>query len=326
MLWRGPVLLLALAAALLALPTAGAQEGGGLGGLVPIFPREPGTAPEQPPPQEEPPPEETQPPPAEEAPAPEPVAPDPVPEQPAPEPAPEPLPSEPAQPPPADAPAPDDGQQNPLLDALQGRDEPKKEDEAKRDEAKPEKADDEPARVPLHPDARPARALARVPQIIGLSLLAFPALALLALALVAATRAGRPRQRRPARKTAEAARAAALARRPVSEEEALALLGRAPVGRLVAARPLADGFQVEMARGRGQRCEAASGYLAGLFLSAWARDVEVEHPECAGKRGTCVYVVRPRRVSASAPPTGGASTPGSGGARRRWPRARAGGG
>lgn len=116
----------------------------------------------------------------------------------------------------------------------------------------------------------------------------------LGLALLLAYRSARPKPKKPSRKTFEAGRRLARAARPSTVAEAVAALERAPVGRLERVRHLDEGVEVDLARGRGQSCQQAAGYLAGLFESAWAREVRVLHPHCAGeKKGTCHYLVEP---------------------------------
>lgn len=160
-----------------------------------------------------------------------------------------------------------------------------------------------------------------------LILVAVGGLALLVLA-ASAWLAARSRRRpppKPAKKTFEHGRRAARQRAPASVEAALQALQTAPVGKVMQARADDRAADVVVERRKNQPCAATAGFVAGLFESAWAHDVFVTHPQCAGaKGGACHYLVQ-RSVSASGAQAGGASTPRSADARRRWPGARAGG-
>lgn len=152
---------------------------------------------------------------------------------------------------------------------------------------------------------------------------------LLALALAGTWWARRPTKEKPRKKTFEAGRSRAHEKRPASVREALDAFPAGRVGNLVRAQALLDGYDVTVARKKGSPCHQTAGYLAGLFESAWADAVRIEHPACAGDAGgECRYVVRRGQgtVNDSARPTGAASIPGSAGAPRRSPPARAGGG
>lgn len=157
-------------------------------------------------------------------------------------------------------------------------------------------------------------------------LIGIGAAALLVL-LFSAWLAARSRRRpvhKPPKKTFDHGRRLARRRAPATVAAALDELVDAPVGRAVHARADEHRAEVTLARRRSQPCAQAAGYLAGLFESAWAHEVLVTHPQCAGDRGgECAYVVQRGPVSAPAPRAAAASIPGSGGERRRWPRARA---
>lgn len=154
------------------------------------------------------------------------------------------------------------------------------------------------------------------------------ALLLLTLALAGIWWARRPSMRAPPKRTFEAGRSRAHAKRPTTPQEAFEAFGSAHMGSVVSAAPVVDGYEVRVARKKGQPCHQTAGFLAGLFESAWADAVRVEHPVCAGEGGgECRYTVRRGAAfSGSGRPTGEASTPGSGGAPRRSPQARRGGG
>lgn len=146
-----------------------------------------------------------------------------------------------------------------------------------------------------------------------------------------AVRSRRPPARKPPRKTFEHGRRLGRERHPRSTQDAIQELRTSPVGDILSASDADGRVDVVVARRRSQPCTQAAGFLAGLFESAWAHEVLVTHPECGGeKAGTCHYVVqrastiRHRAPTASDAPAGGASTPGSAGAPRRSPRARAG--
>lgn len=160
----------------------------------------------------------------------------------------------------------------------------------------------------------------------ALILLASGAVALLVMSLAVwmAARSRVSKRRKPPRRTFEHGRRLGQMRRVLSTDEAIVALGSTPVGDLADARPRETGVDVALMRRRGQPCAQAAGYLAGLFESAWAHEVVVMHPTCAGELGgTCQYVVR-RAVTTSAR-SEGASTQGSGDEPRRSTRARAGG-
>lgn len=154
------------------------------------------------------------------------------------------------------------------------------------------------------------------------------ALLLLAIALFLAVRSRKPPKRNPPKRTFEHGRRLARMRHARSPDEAVAGLRTTPVGSVVSARADGRHADVTLTRRKSQPCPQAAGYLAGLFESAWAHEVRVVHPQCAGERGgECRYIIeRARPVSASGAPTAGASIPGSADGRRRSPPARAGGG
>lgn len=143
-----------------------------------------------------------------------------------------------------------------------------------------------------------------------------------------ASKARAPKKRLPPRRTFDHGRRLGRLREVTTPEEAVAALRGAPVGELVRASAGEERADVVLARRKSQPCEQAAGFLAGLFERAWAHEVTVEHPTCAGKSGECAYVVRPYSpppFSGSARPAAGASTPRSADARRPGPRARGGG-
>lgn len=145
---------------------------------------------------------------------------------------------------------------------------------------------------------------------------------LLLVGLYAAWRARHPKVRKPPRKTFDAGRRVARLKRARTVEQALAALGSTPVGNVLQAREVPQGFDIVVERRRGQSCAQAAGYLAGLFESVWARDVAIEHSGCAGDRGgECRYLVSPAGRTAAA-----AATRGSASAGRRSPPARPGAG
>ena len=148
----------------------------------------------------------------------------------------------------------------------------------------------------------------------------------LAFSVWLATKARKPPQRKPPRRTFEHGRRLGRLARPTSTEAALQALRAAPVGQVSSAHDADGRVDVVLERRRSQPCAQAAGYLAGLFESAWAHEVLVTHPECAGdKAGTCHYVVQRAAIGTGAR-AGEASTPGSADAPRRSPRARPGGG
>ncbi|HUR68698.1 MAG TPA: hypothetical protein VM370_05580 [Candidatus Thermoplasmatota archaeon] len=108
-----------------------------------------------------------------------------------------------------------------------------------------------------------------------------------------AARARKPAPRKPPRKTFEHGRRMARLLRIASTETACAALKGAPVGELQAARGDERAMELVVRRRKNQPCEQTAGYVAGLFESAWAHEVVVGHPVCAGAPGgDCVYVVQ----------------------------------
>lgn len=155
-----------------------------------------------------------------------------------------------------------------------------------------------------------------------LVLLGIAGMALLFLGLYLAWRSSHPRVRKPPKRTFDAGRRLARLQRARTEDAVLRALKSTPVGEVVQARAVADGYEVVMERRKSQSCAQAAGYVAGLFEGAWARDVRIDHAECAGERGgACRYV-----VSRAAPSRAAAATRGSASAPRRSPPARPGGG
>lgn len=151
--------------------------------------------------------------------------------------------------------------------------------------------------------------------------------ALLGAAAWLARRSRRPKASRPARKTFEHGRRLGRQAGASGEAAARIALQSAPVGSLEHVDAREGQIDVILARRRSQPCAPAAGYLTGLFESAWGDEVHLEHARCAGpKGGECRYLLRRGRLSGSATPAGAASTPGSAGALRRSPPARAGGG
>ncbi|HWH08772.1 MAG TPA: hypothetical protein VNX21_06195 [Candidatus Thermoplasmatota archaeon] len=165
---------------------------------------------------------------------------------------------------------------------------------------------------------------------LGIALMAVGGGLLFLLSLLAARKARTPKARPPPKKSFERGRELGRLAGVVTEQDAVRALASAPVGKLVSVAPVPRGYKVTMSRRRSEPCEVAAGYVAGLFETAWARDVVLRHDACAGKaRGAvCTYEVRdpsPRAVSPGGAPAGGASTPRSADERRRWPPARPGG-
>jgi len=108
-----------------------------------------------------------------------------------------------------------------------------------------------------------------------------------------ARRSRRPKLRKPPRRTFEHGRRLAHERHVRSTAAAFAALQRAPVGELVARSGDDRRAQVVLRRKRSERCEEAAGFVAGIFESAWAHEVLVTHPRCAGATGgECVYVIQ----------------------------------
>lgn len=178
---------------------------------------------------------------------------------------------------------------------------------------------------------RAAQATGGVPTLVWLA--AFGGLALLLLAVAAwlAMRSRRAKVLKPPKRTFEHGRKLGRQVKAMSPEAAMQALARMPVGELARAAPGRDRVEVVIQRRKNQPCVQAAGYLAGLFEGAWAREVRVAHPECAGEKGgPCRYIVEAgdvrRPLSASDAPAGAASTRGSADAPRRSPPARPGGG
>ncbi|HET6403410.1 MAG TPA: 4-vinyl reductase [Candidatus Thermoplasmatota archaeon] len=146
----------------------------------------------------------------------------------------------------------------------------------------------------------------------------------IAFATWLAAKATKPAARKPPRKTFEHGRRLGRAAKPASTEDALRALRSTPVGDITSVAPVDGRVDIVVSRKRTQPCTQAAGYLAGLFETAWAHEVHVAHPQCGGEgAGACHYVVT-RAPIVSGARAAEASTPGSGGAPRRSPRARAG--
>lgn len=161
---------------------------------------------------------------------------------------------------------------------------------------------------------------------IFLMLLALAALGILWVAVKLARRSQRPHVKKPPRKTFEHGRRLAHLKHVATTTAAFAAMKGAPVGDLVSQRGDDRRADVVLRRRKNQPCAQAAGYLAGIFESAWAHEVIVTHPVCAGVRGgECAYTVH-RAATRPAARTERASTPGSEDAHRRSPGARAGGG
>lgn len=138
----------------------------------------------------------------------------------------------------------------------------------------------------------------------GLTLGAVAGLLLLGSAALAARRALRPKPVKPPRRSFEAGR-----RRGVAEgmrADLMAALKAGHLGEVQQVAPIQGGWQVAVHRARGTPCEYAAGYLLGLCEGAWAVDVHLAHPVCAGKdrRAACVYVVQRRALAMAAPSRG----------------------
>lgn len=145
---------------------------------------------------------------------------------------------------------------------------------------------------------------------------------LLLLGLYAAWRSRHPKAKKPPRRTFDAGRRLARLKQARTEEAAVRALASSPVGEVAQTRRVAHGYEVVVERKRSQSCAQTAGFLAGLFEGAWARDVTIEHADCAGdKGGVCRYVVSP-----AVRPGAAGATRGSASAARRWPPARPGGG
>lgn len=165
---------------------------------------------------------------------------------------------------------------------------------------------------------------------LGIALMGVGGLLLFLLSISAARKARTPKVKPAPRKSFERGRELGRLAGVVTEQDAVRALSSPPVGKLVSVAPVPRGYRVTMSRRRSEPCEVAAGYVAGLFESAWARDVVLRHDACAGKvRGAvCTYEVRdpsPARPTPGGAPAGGASTPRSGDGPRRWPPARPGG-
>jgi hypothetical protein len=194
-----------------------------------------------------------------------------------------------------------------------------------------------PSRLPLQPaPGVPARRVVSAPapptppnpnDWVGLTGLGLASAGMLALGLLAAGQARRAKTRQPPKRTREGGRARARQLAVHSTDEALAVLASARLGAVLEATPIPGGARITIDRPKGHPCDEVAGYLAGLFESAWALDVQVQHAECAGRAGACRYqVTREPRLSAAASRAAAASTPGWSAAARRSPRARGGAG
>lgn len=169
------------------------------------------------------------------------------------------------------------------------------------------------------PDAESVLAIAGVAAV---------AVLLLGVAAWMAAKARVPKKRTPPRRTFDHGRRLGRIRAASSPDEAIAALRKTPVGQLVRASATEERAEVVLLRRKSQPCEQAAGFLAGVFERAWAHEVVVEHPVCAGRSGECRYVVRafaPARLSGSARPAAGGGTPRSADAHRRGLPARGGG-
>lgn len=290
-------------------------------------------APAQPAPAEPAPaePAPTEPAPAEAAPSEAPAEPapaEPAPAEPAPAasepPAPEPKPAESA-PAAEHAPAPEpERDEGGLLGDLLGPG-----DEAPSDEA-PAQRPAAPARADAEDSLRLPEGVAAVGDDvsgIGMAIvLGIAAILLLVGASWLAARSRREKKARPARRTFDHGRQLGRLAGAIDDATAAAALRDAPVGDLVRHAPVPGGAEVVLMRRKTQPCAQAQGYLVGMYERAWADEVAVEHVACAGEKGgQCRYVLR-RALSASGPREAAGPTPGSGGALRRSPPARPGGG
>lgn len=149
-----------------------------------------------------------------------------------------------------------------------------------------------------------------VPVPIGVALLGFGGAGMLVVAAWAGRSAMRPRNRRPPRKSFHAGRGRGIREGMERAHAPLDALRQADLGETSTTPIPGGGHRVVLKRTRGTPCEYAAGYLTGLFEGAWADDVRVEHPACAGKdkHASCVYdVVRARPVAAAPPPAPHAS-------------------
>lgn len=152
---------------------------------------------------------------------------------------------------------------------------------------------------------------------------------MLLLGLLAAKRSRTAKARKAPRKTFDAGRQRGRTLRPRTTSEALYRLTDARLGEVLEAVPTPAGARVMVQRPRNHPCEEVAGFLTGLFESAWASDVRVEHERCAGRSGPCRYFVSRSDspvVNVSASRTAEARTPGWSAGRRRSPPARSGGG
>lgn len=142
------------------------------------------------------------------------------------------------------------------------------------------------------------RALDDVPSPLGLALLGFGAAGMLVVAAWAGRRAMTPRRRRPPRRSFHAGRGRGIQEGMERAHAPLDSLRQSGLG-AVEVEAIPAGVRVRLQRGRSTPCEYALGYVTGLFEGAWADDVRVDHPACAGKdrHGACVYEVRRPRPS-----------------------------
>lgn len=164
--------------------------------------------------------------------------------------------------------------------------------------------------------------------IIALAGIAAGGTLLMGVAAWMASKARAPKKRVPPRRTFDHGRRLGRLRVASTPQEAVEALKGAPVGEVVRASAGEERADVVLRRRKSQPCEQAAGFLAGVFERAWARDVMIEHPVCAGKSGDCAYAVLPvagPTFNANARPAEGASTRRSEDARRPDPRARRGG-
>lgn len=148
-----------------------------------------------------------------------------------------------------------------------------------------------------------AQALPLLALVVGASLV-------LVVALLIARAAALPRRKKPARKSFEGGRELGVAARVSSVEEVVERLrAKAAAGVFVSSALTKDGVAVTLRRSKREPCAFAQGYLTGLFEFAWASDVGLWHPSCAGKAKNAVCSYEIRRLNRFSSPTEGAWTP-----------------
>lgn len=142
-----------------------------------------------------------------------------------------------------------------------------------------------------------------------IALLALGALAVLVVSLALARWARRNPAPKARRGSYERGARVGQSARPLTTSDAVSWLATRGA-RVEAAR---DGrFVVHLKSPRKGACGETQGLLAGLFESAWACSVAVEHAACGGRgwrRGPCTFVVARARMAprgASGAPTSGA--------------------